>query len=54
MKFPFGHPILHNYLSLKIIHHKSSPKQVLIITSDIRSRNIGKPIGIEYSIIQDE
>jgi hypothetical protein len=40
LDFPFGHPTLHNYLSLKIIKNKTINKKVTIVTSDIRSRQI--------------
>lgn len=53
LEFPFGHPVLHNYLSLKIIKNKAGAKRVTIITSDLTSRKIGKLLGIEYSIIKD-
>jgi len=44
LKFPVGHSILHNYLSLKIIKSKSSPKSITIITADLISRKIGKKL----------
>lgn len=53
LKFPIGHSILHNYLSLKIIKSKSSPKKITIITHDLISRKIGKNLGIKYSIIDE-
>lgn len=53
LRFPLGHPILHNYLSLKIIKHKSSWKSLTIVTNDIISRKIGKKLWIHYSIIKD-
>lgn len=51
LHFPLGHPILHNYLSLKIIKSKVSNKKLRIVTSDIFSHNIWKKLGIEYSIL---
>ena len=53
LKFPLGHPILHNYLSLKIIKSKSSPKKITIVTQDIVSRKIGKKLGIHYQITKE-
>ncbi|MFA5917558.1 MAG: hypothetical protein WC850_04995 [Candidatus Gracilibacteria bacterium] len=54
LDFPFGHPILHNYLSLKILKNKSGSKQLTIITKDLTSRNIGKRLGINFSIVKDD
>jgi hypothetical protein len=54
IEFPFWHPILHNYLSLKIIKNKAGTKKVTIITSDLTSRKIGKLLWIHYSIIKDQ
>jgi hypothetical protein len=54
LEFPFWHPILHNYLSLKIIKNKAGTKKVTIITSDLTSRKIGKLLWIHYSIIKDQ
>ncbi|MDD4151851.1 MAG: hypothetical protein PHR68_04515, partial [Candidatus Gracilibacteria bacterium] len=53
LDFPFGHPVLHNYLSLKILKSKAGNKHITISTTDIASRKIGKNIGINYSIIND-
>lgn len=54
LAFPFWHPILHNYLSLKIIKNRSWTKNLLIVTSDQTSRKIGKHLGIKYSFIKDD
>nr|MDD3720318.1 hypothetical protein [Candidatus Gracilibacteria bacterium] len=54
IEFPFGHPILHNYLSLKIIKNKAGTKPLTIITKDITARKIGKKLGINFSIIKDD
>lgn len=54
LAFPFWHPILHNYLSLKIIKSRVGEKKLLIITSDQTSRKIGKHLGIKYSFIKDD
>ncbi|MDP5039021.1 MAG: hypothetical protein NWP80_01080, partial [Candidatus Gracilibacteria bacterium] len=53
LEFPFSHPILHNYMSLKILKSKSGVKRITIVTSDILSKKIGNSIGINYSIIKD-
>lgn len=53
LQFSFGHPILHNHLSLKILKNKTEPKKLIIVTSDVSSKKIGKKLGIEYSIIKD-
>lgn len=53
IEFPFWHPILHNYLSLKILKNKAGHKDVIIVTSDLTSRKIWKQLGIKYSIIKD-
>lgn len=54
LDFPFWHPILHNYLSLKILKNKAWAKSLTIITSDLSSRKIWKRLGINYSIINDD
>lgn len=54
LEFPFWHPILHNFLSLKLIKNKAKDKSLTIITSDLTSRKIWKPLWIEYSIIKDK
>ncbi len=53
LDFPFWHPILHNYLSLKILKNKSWNKSITIITKDLTSRNIGKKLWINFSIVKD-
>jgi hypothetical protein len=53
LDFPFGHPVLHNYLSLKILKSKSGGKPITIVTPDIASRKIGKSLGINYSVLND-
>ena len=52
--FPFWHPILHNYLSLKILKNKAWSKQLTIVTKDLTSRNIGKRLWINFSIVKDD
>ncbi|NDK08496.1 hypothetical protein EOM39_04610 [Candidatus Gracilibacteria bacterium] len=54
IEFPFGHPILHNYLSLKILRNKTGSKSLTIITKDLTCRKIGKKLGINFSIINDD
>lgn len=50
-----GHPILHNYLSLKILKSKVWDNRKLIIaTSDRIGKKIGKQLDIEYSLIKDK
>jgi len=52
--FPFWHPILHNYLSLKILKNKAWSKQLTIVTKDLTSRNIWKKLWINFSIVKDD
>lgn len=54
IEFPFWHPILHNYLSLKIIKNKAWTKPLTIITKDITARKIWKKLWINFSIIKDD
>ena len=53
LDFPFGHPILHNYTSLKIIKNKSEKKDLIIITNDKTAKKIGSKLWIKYSKIGD-
>ncbi|MDD2870810.1 MAG: hypothetical protein PHS49_02370 [Candidatus Gracilibacteria bacterium] len=53
LDFPFGHPILHNYTSLKILKNKAGNKDLILITSDKTAKNIGKSLGIKYSQLGD-
>ena len=53
LNFPFGHPILHNYLSLKILKNKAWNKRITILTNDIASKKIWKSLWINYSILKD-
>ncbi len=52
IEFPFGHPILHNYLSLKILKNKADKKWLTIVTSDVTSKKIGTPLWINYTLIK--
>jgi len=53
LEFPFWHPILHNYLSLKNIVDKFPNKKIIIITTDLSSKKIGKKLWIKYSFIKN-
>lgn len=53
LEFPFSHPILHNYMSLKILKSKSWTKRITIVTNDIISKKIWNSIWINYSIVKD-
>lgn len=53
LDFPFWHPVLHNYLSLKILKSKSNWKAITIVTPDMASRKIWKSLGINYSVLND-
>lgn len=53
IEFPFGHSILHNYMSLKILKNKAGNKKITILTNDLISKKIGAPLGINYSILKD-
>jgi len=53
LEFPFSHPILHNYMSLKILKSKSGTKRITIVTNDIISKKIWNSIWINYSIVKD-
>lgn len=55
LNIPVWHPLLHNYVSLKIIKNKVPKwKKLIIITSDRLSRKIWQSIGIEYSLIRNK
>lgn len=53
LDFPLGHPILHNYISLKILKLKVWEKKLIIATSDRIGKKIWKWLWIEYSVIKD-
>ena len=53
LEFPFWHPIIYNYLSLKILKNQAWDKNLVIVTSDVWSKKIWKKLGIKYSIIKD-
>jgi len=53
LEFPFWHPVLHNFTSLKILKNKSHKKDLIIITNDKTAKKIGKKIWIKYSLINN-
>lgn len=53
LDFPFWHPVLHNYLSLKILKNKLEHKRITIITNDIISKKIWAPLWINFIIKRD-
>lgn len=53
LDFPLGHPILHNYVSLKVLKSKAKNRRFVIATSDKVWRKIGKSLGIEYSLVKN-
>ncbi|MDR0772450.1 MAG: hypothetical protein LBF15_05540 [Candidatus Peribacteria bacterium] len=40
LEFPFGHPILHNYTSLKILKTKAEKRELIIVTNDQTAKKI--------------
>jgi len=52
--FPLWHPILHNYISLKIIKSKAKNRKLIIATNDTLGKKIGKKIGITYSTVKSK
>ncbi len=53
LDFPFWHPIIHNYTSIKILKNKSEKKDLIIITSDKTAKRIWNKLWIKYSKIGD-
>ena len=53
LDFPLGHPVLHNYISLKILKSQVAGKKLIIATSDRIGKKIWTRLGIEYSLIKD-
>jgi len=53
LDFPFWHPIIHNYTSLKILKTKAWKKDLIIITNDKSAKKIGKKLWIKYSELWD-
>lgn len=55
LDIPVGHPLLHNYISLKILRNKvEKSRRLVIITSDRLSKKIGQTLGIEYSLVRNK
>jgi hypothetical protein len=44
LDIPLGHPILHNYVSLKILKSKVKERRLVIVTNDRLGRKIGKSL----------
>jgi len=53
LEFPFWHPVLHNYFYLKTLTNKYKNKKIIIITTDLASKKIGKDLWIKYSLIKN-
>lgn len=51
LEFPFWHPILHNYTSLKILKTKVWKKDLIIFTNDKTSKRIWKKLWIKYNLV---
>lgn len=51
LEFPFWHPILHNYTSLKILKTKVWKKDLIIFTNDKTAKRIWKKLWIKYNLI---
>ena len=49
LDFPFWHPIIHNYISLKILKTKVWTRELIIITNDKTAKKIWKRLWIKYS-----
>ena len=54
LDFPFGHPILHNYISLKILKNNFKKKDLVIITSDKTAKKLWAKLWIKYSLVKNE
>ena len=54
LDFPFWHPIIHSYTSLKILKSKVWKKELIIITKDKTAQKIWKRLWIKYSILGDQ
>ncbi len=53
LDFPLGHPILHNYISLKILKSKVWDRKLIIASNDRIGKRIGTRLWIEYSLIKN-
>jgi len=54
LDFPLWHPILHNYISLKILKSKAGNKNLIIATSDKIWKKIWKKLWIQYSVVKSK
>ena len=54
LHFPLWHPVLHNYVSLKLLKSKTKTRNLVIITNDHVWKKIGKELGIKYSSIKNQ
>lgn len=53
LSIPVWHPVLYNYISLKILKNKVwNKRRCVIVCSDRLAKKIGQSIGIEYSLIK--
>ncbi len=50
IEFPFWHPVLHNYTSLRILKAKAERKDLVIVTSDRTAKKIWARLWIKYSL----
>lgn len=50
LEFPFWHPVLHNYTSLRILKTKAEKKDLVIVTSDRTAKKIWSRLWIKYSL----
>ncbi len=53
LDFPLWHPILHNYISLKVLKNKAKEKKLIIATNDKIGKKIWKSIWIEYTLVKN-
>lgn len=54
LDFPLWHPILHNYISLKILKSKVWERKLVITSNDRIWKKIWTQLWIEYSVIRDD
>ena len=53
LDFPIWHPILHNYISLKVLKSKAKQKKLIITTNDRVSKKVWKSLWIEYTMVKN-
>ena len=53
LDIPLWHPVLHNYVSLKVLKSKTKWRRLVIATTDKVWRKVGKNLGIEYSLVKN-